>query len=411
MGNGIDMSTNAFQMARRSSSSWGSQAISMCRAERFLVPPKEIRPKSHKLTDIKGGTASSYPRKKRRPSSAATGSASRLTAIRRHSEIGYHGEHTGCGPCGSSAPTADDGHARLTIERALKEYMEYTVVSDLFMTPTAQLADLVLPAAHWLEQDDVVFMHEVWCAMTRKKLAQIGEARDDRDVSSISHAASVSTMRSLPDRYVYLDWLCEGTGMRFEEFRKRISSWARCATESIRSRGSARLPTSSSSTLTSWSAQADHPCRSTSSRPVSGLCAQARAGLSFHPHDWHERTLLFPFGTAPDRFPAHAPPDPLVEINPETAARLGISDGDWVWVESPMQRSIKGKAFDGITPDVVNAEHAWWYPEAAPPDYRWKESCVNLLFGTTTLTRTQGGAAEVLRMQDRARLAPRSANS
>ena len=64
-----------------------------------------------------------------------------------------------------------------TIERALRDHIEYTVVSDLFMTPTAQLADLVLPAAHWLEQDDIVFMHEIWCALARKKLAQVGETQ------------------------------------------------------------------------------------------------------------------------------------------------------------------------------------------------------------------------------------------
>jgi hypothetical protein len=34
---------------------------------------------------------------------------------------------------------------------------------------------------------------------------------------------------------------------------------------------------------------------------------------------------------------------------------------------------------DGLAPDVVNAEHAWWYPEAPAPDYRWRESCLNLL--------------------------------
>jgi len=49
---------------------------------------------------------------------------------------------------------------------------------------------------------------------------------------------------------------------------------------------------------------------------------------------------------------------------------------------SPQEgKNLKAKLFDGIAPDVVNAEHAWWYPEADPPDYRWKESCVNLLFG------------------------------
>jgi anaerobic selenocysteine-containing dehydrogenase len=54
----------------------------------------------------------------------------------------------------------------------------------------------------------------------------------------------------------------------------------------------------------------------------------------------------------------------------------------WVSVESPHAKvRLKAKLFDDIAPDVVNAEHAWWYPEAAPPDYRLKESCVNLLFG------------------------------
>jgi anaerobic selenocysteine-containing dehydrogenase len=75
-------------------------------------------------------------------------------------------------------------------------------------------------------------------------------------------------------------------------------------------------------------------------------------------------------------------PDPLVEIHPDTAASLGIADGEWVWVESPYHKvRLRARLFDGIARDVVNGEHAWWYPEASPPDYRWKESCVNLLFG------------------------------
>ncbi len=44
-----------------------------------------------------------------------------------------------------------------------------------------------------------------------------------------------------------------------------------------------------------------------------------------------------------------------VEINPETARRLGIIEGEWVWVESAAGR-IKGKArlYPGTMPDVVN---------------------------------------------------------
>jgi anaerobic selenocysteine-containing dehydrogenase len=47
--------------------------------------------------------------------------------------------------------------------------------------------------------------------------------------------------------------------------------------------------------------------------------------------------------------------DTWVEINPETAKRLGVSDKDWIWVESP-QGKIKAKArlYKGAIPDVVN---------------------------------------------------------
>jgi len=57
-------------------------------------------------------------------------------------------------------------------------------------------------------------------------------------------------------------------------------------------------------------------------------------------------------------------PYPIVQINPETAADLGISDGDWVWIETPIGRiRQKCQLFGGILPQVVHAEHGWWYPE------------------------------------------------
>jgi anaerobic selenocysteine-containing dehydrogenase len=44
-----------------------------------------------------------------------------------------------------------------------------------------------------------------------------------------------------------------------------------------------------------------------------------------------------------------------VEVNPETASRLGISDGDWVWVESPKAKiKAKVRLYQGTMPDVVN---------------------------------------------------------
>ncbi len=47
--------------------------------------------------------------------------------------------------------------------------------------------------------------------------------------------------------------------------------------------------------------------------------------------------------------------DTWAEMNPETANRLGISDGDWVWVESSMGKiKVKARLYKGAMPDVVN---------------------------------------------------------
>ena len=57
-------------------------------------------------------------------------------------------------------------------------------------------------------------------------------------------------------------------------------------------------------------------------------------------------------------------PDPLVQVNPETARGLGIQDGDWVWIET-LRGKVKQKCiyFEGISPRVIHAEYGWWYPE------------------------------------------------
>jgi anaerobic selenocysteine-containing dehydrogenase len=68
-------------------------------------------------------------------------------------------------------------------------------------------------------------------------------------------------------------------------------------------------------------------------------------------------------------------PDPLHQINPADAEIYGISEGDWVWVESSRKHRFKQKALitPAIKPGVVHAEHAWWFPE--------KEAAEPVLFG------------------------------
>ena len=63
--------------------------------------------------------------------------------------------------------------------------VDFLVAMDMFMTPTAELADYVLPAATYLEKDDSISGRRPTGAMlsfSRKVVEPRGEARDDREV-------------------------------------------------------------------------------------------------------------------------------------------------------------------------------------------------------------------------------------
>lgn len=57
-------------------------------------------------------------------------------------------------------------------------------------------------------------------------------------------------------------------------------------------------------------------------------------------------------------------PSPRMEMNPNDAARLGLEQGDWIWLRSPWGaiREVLDLYY-GIKEGTVNCNHAWWYPE------------------------------------------------
>ena len=57
-------------------------------------------------------------------------------------------------------------------------------------------------------------------------------------------------------------------------------------------------------------------------------------------------------------------PDPVTEIHPNTAKKNGITDGQWIWIESP-RGNIKQRAriTTAVHPMVVSVQSHWWFPE------------------------------------------------
>lgn len=65
--------------------------------------------------------------------------------------------------------------------RALQA-LEFSVCQDLFLTTTARYCDVVLPATHWLERDDIVFASANYLLYSHKAAVPQGLARDDYDI-------------------------------------------------------------------------------------------------------------------------------------------------------------------------------------------------------------------------------------
>ncbi len=78
-------------------------------------------------------------------------------------------------------------------------------------------------------------------------------------------------------------------------------------------------------------------------------------------------------------------PEPWVKINPATAEKYGIADGDWVMVESPHGWvKLVARYFDCIAPDVLMSRRGWWEDcqELGLPGYGFEDggSEVNVLY-------------------------------
>jgi anaerobic selenocysteine-containing dehydrogenase len=265
---------------------------------------------------------------------------------------------------------------------ALKK-LDFIVATELFMTPTTQLADIVLPAASWLEQDDIVDMHIAWCVLVRQKVATIGECRDDKQIM-IDLAHRMGMQEAFPWNTVreYCDWVLKDSGVTFEEFKKTGIIKGEMRYRKYEKEGfatpSGKVELSSSLVEAMGFDPLPYyvePPESPYSTPETYkdypliMTTGARTEAYFHSEGRQISSLR------------RLVPDPLMEIHPETAKPLGISDGDWVWIESPRGGKIKMKASvtDGILPGVVSAPHGWWFPEKSPPDYGFKESNTNML--------------------------------
>ena len=280
----------------------------------------------------------------------------------------------------SSNPLMTRGNAA-EVYRAL-EKVEFMAVSDFFLTPTAEMADIVLPAATWLEMD---YIGDFWkrhgYILPRRKVIQVGECRSDHEMlNDLAHRVGEGEYW-WDDFEQALDWILEPIGITWQEFKKMDHIRGEVIYQKYVSRGFS-TPTRKfeiySTALESMGYDPLPGYREPPESPVSTPELYRRfpyiliTGRRL-PGFFHTENRQIPWLRELHR-------DPVVEIHPEAAAKEGIHEGDWVTIESPRGRvRQRAKLFSGMDPRIISAEHAWWFPEKKDPGHGWDESNINML--------------------------------
>lgn len=272
------------------------------------------------------------------------------------------------------------------IIEALKK-LDLLVVHDLFMTPTAELADIVLPAAGNLERDEprlhlltkgpqATFLDTV-----SRKLAVIGERTSDWEFI-IALGRKLGFEEYFPSLEQLANDALKPMGVTWSDLKKKDHGIEVPVEYHKYRKEGFGTPTGKfeiySTIMKDWGYD---PLPAHVEPPESPIRTPERyrdyplilnTGAK-QPMYWHSQGRQL-------KALRSLNPEPLAEIHVKTAERFGIKKNDYVWIETVRGKlRMKVNLTDQCHEKVVTIPHGWWLPEAPGPDHGVFEVCSNVL--------------------------------
>jgi anaerobic selenocysteine-containing dehydrogenase len=258
--------------------------------------------------------------------------------------------------------------------------LDFLVNVDLFMTETAKLSDIILPACTSFERRELKFYGENYVTWTQPAIEPLGESRSDADIIfDLAKRIAPDDALMKQGYEASIDWILKPANLTVAQLKKHPGV---VALKNV--------------TMPPYQKYEKSGFDTPSGKMEFASTVLKEAGLDPLPH--YREPKLSPRST-PDvakKFPlilttgARLPmyqhsrtfrtpwtsrlrPDPSVDLNPEDAAERGISKGDWVELSTPRGTlRVKANLTEVVAPGVANIYHAW--PEAdinllVEPDY------------------------------------------
>lgn len=268
--------------------------------------------------------------------------------------------------------------------------LEFISLAEQFMSPLAEISDVVLPAAHWLEED------AIWDEHARFMIGAVNKVVDPPgEAWPIAKIYNEIGKRVAPQDWFdtheqMLDYQLRKAHIKFEEFKKmgflartgKDQQYEKHKTDYWVKGGGFPTPTRKVELYSTVLEKLGYdplphykePGESYYSTPELAkeypLILNTGGRIPFY---FHSQYTNLPWIR-------ELQPHPRVQIHPDTAAQHGIEEGDWVWIESPRGR-IKQTAnlFSGMDPRIIVVQNSWSYPEKPGPEQDFLVSNANAL--------------------------------
>ncbi len=251
----------------------------------------------------------------------------------------------------------------LRVRNALRS-LDFLLAVDYFHTPTTALADVILPPAHWAERDDVedLLMKNHVIAQP-KAVEPVGDCRDEKQML-IDLAVKMGMDDYWKSVEEILDYRLEPLGVTWAQFKVKQRHFNPIKHRMYEEKGRFRTPSGKvelyAEFLKGINIQPLPEYREPAESPVSSpelardfpLVLTTGGRLLGYYHSSHRNIASL----------KKRAPDPELQIHPETAAKLGVENGEWVYLATPRGKvEIKALFDENIHPDVVHSHHGFWY--------------------------------------------------
>jgi len=255
------------------------------------------------------------------------------------------------------------------IEQAL-EKLDFLVVIDLFMTETAKMADIVLPACSFMERSGVGYVYGVTSGMPyillRKKVIEpLWECWPDwRFWCELGRRMGYGAYFPWQtDEEVVEHWL-KPTGLTIEQLSEQNPEGVFFATKKydMAQKGEFRTPSKKIEIYSPTLAEHGYD-------PLPAHIEPSQSPIS-RPDLVKEYPLILTTGARTLEYThtqmrnvprlRKSAPEPKAEIHPDTAIKYGITDGNTIAVETRKGNiKIKVRTTEDLAPGVISIPHGW----------------------------------------------------